>query len=309
MQHSWLRSFHFTASLGRISLAAHRLNVSNSSISTQIKQLEDYFGLLLFRRAERRLKLTPAGDKLLLETEKYFRLESSIRALLESEGTNNGQSLRIGSEYPSTTALAIQRAVPKPDRDRINLYGGSRETLLSWFENGEIDIVLCHSAKKDKTTLQGLKLPISNDRVEFLCGRGYLAAHGLTTDLPDIRSLIASHTWILPRRGYAARSQFDHLCAHLASEPQSVIETASYAGVSEALRANLGIGLLVRHQNRLGFFGAGAEGLASLEPANTSEGKELLLLERHLFCQDAVKQRRVAKLLIDHCTGENHMPD
>ena len=59
---SSLRAFEAAARYGSFKLAAHELGVTPTSISHQVKALEDQFGLRLFDRFNRRVELTRSGE-------------------------------------------------------------------------------------------------------------------------------------------------------------------------------------------------------------------------------------------------------
>lgn len=65
--HSTLRSFECAARHQSFTLAAEELNLTQSAVSRQVKDLEDMIGVALFRRAGRRVILTEAGQKLAFE--------------------------------------------------------------------------------------------------------------------------------------------------------------------------------------------------------------------------------------------------
>ena len=50
MRHTQLRSFHAVAQSGSFTAAARELGVSQPTITTQVKSLEDEFGIELFVR-------------------------------------------------------------------------------------------------------------------------------------------------------------------------------------------------------------------------------------------------------------------
>ena len=56
-----LRYFHIVAHEGHLTKAAEKLNVAQSALSSQIRQLEARLGQLLFERRGRALHLTEAG--------------------------------------------------------------------------------------------------------------------------------------------------------------------------------------------------------------------------------------------------------
>ena len=59
-----LRTVAALVETGGVAKAAERLNLTQSALSHQLKQLEDHFGLSLFERKSQPLKLTPAGQRL-----------------------------------------------------------------------------------------------------------------------------------------------------------------------------------------------------------------------------------------------------
>ncbi|HEY9103560.1 LysR family transcriptional regulator [Chitinimonas sp.] len=59
-----LRTLIALVETGGVAKAAERLNLTQSALSHQLKQLEDHFGLSLFERKSQPLKLTPAGQRL-----------------------------------------------------------------------------------------------------------------------------------------------------------------------------------------------------------------------------------------------------
>ncbi|MBV5262104.1 transcriptional regulator GcvA [Synechococcus moorigangaii CMS01] len=59
-----LRTFEVAARLCSLTLAAEELNVSQVAVSRQVKTLEDYLGVTLFRRLHRGVELTDEGRQL-----------------------------------------------------------------------------------------------------------------------------------------------------------------------------------------------------------------------------------------------------
>lgn len=61
---AWLRSFDAAARHNSFTRAAAELNVTQGSVSQQVKNLEEYLGVALFMRGQRHLSLTPQGKQL-----------------------------------------------------------------------------------------------------------------------------------------------------------------------------------------------------------------------------------------------------
>ena len=60
-----LRAFEAAARHASITRAADELFVTHGAVSRQIKGLEEALGVALFKRANRQISLTPAGERLL----------------------------------------------------------------------------------------------------------------------------------------------------------------------------------------------------------------------------------------------------
>ena len=60
-----LRIFVEVCRTGSITKAAESLHLSQPAVSLAIRQLEDYYGILLFDRISKKLYLTESGNKML----------------------------------------------------------------------------------------------------------------------------------------------------------------------------------------------------------------------------------------------------
>lgn len=79
---SALRAFEATARLGSVTAAARELNVTHGAISRQLRSLDEYFGVALFAKAGRGLKLTSQGARLQYGVgEAFARLRDSCTQL------------------------------------------------------------------------------------------------------------------------------------------------------------------------------------------------------------------------------------
>ena len=81
-----LRAFESSARQLSFVKAAEELHVTPAAVSHQVKKLEEYLGLQLFRRLSRGLLLTESGQVLLSELREVFlRLDEAMERVLESE--------------------------------------------------------------------------------------------------------------------------------------------------------------------------------------------------------------------------------
>src|SRR6056297_1427367 len=92
-----LRYFQAVAHEGSLTRAAERLNISQSALSTQIRQLESQLGQALFERRGRALHLTEAGRIALDHADTIFATGNDLLATLSQSGRAR-RALRIGAQ-------------------------------------------------------------------------------------------------------------------------------------------------------------------------------------------------------------------
>ncbi|MEU1519634.1 LysR family transcriptional regulator [Streptomyces sp. NPDC005811] len=79
MQFQQLRAFREVAAELSFTRAARNLHYAQSTVTAQIKNLEEAFGAELFDRSRRRLALTEAGELLLPHAERIIEIAEAAR--------------------------------------------------------------------------------------------------------------------------------------------------------------------------------------------------------------------------------------
>lgn len=118
MNYHHLRYFHEVATVGNLTQAASRLNVSQSALSTQIRQLEERLGHPLFERVGRRLVLTEAGGIALDHASRIFQAGDELVAALEQRD-GAVRPLRLGAQSTLSRNFQLRfLRLTSPRRDR-----------------------------------------------------------------------------------------------------------------------------------------------------------------------------------------------
>ncbi|WP_374900887.1 LysR family transcriptional regulator [Brucella endophytica] len=86
-----LQAFECAARHGSFTQAAHELNLTQSAVSRQIKDLEGQLGVLLFERVRQRILLSDAGRKFLPEVRRLLTQteDTMLRAMASAESTSS----------------------------------------------------------------------------------------------------------------------------------------------------------------------------------------------------------------------------
>lgn len=138
-----LRAVVTVAETGSVTRAAQVLNLTQSAVSMQIRRLEEMLGQQMFTRSQRRMTLSPAGDRLVDYGRRMLRLNDEA---LCSVGAEEGiQNLRIGVPHdivaPQIPAILRLMTLGWP-RLRIVLTVSNTAQLLVAHAEGALDMIL-----------------------------------------------------------------------------------------------------------------------------------------------------------------------
>ncbi len=201
-----LHYFWAVAKEGNLTRAAARLHVSQSALSTQIKQLEDQLGHALFHRVGRTLQITEAGRMTLTYAESIFTSGTELVAMLRDGAKHTRQVLRIGAV--ATLSRNFQENFVKPMLTRgdveLVLQSGSLEELLQRLRVHTLDVVLSNRRVHADADHPWRCRSIARQPVS-LVGRPRRQAFRFPQDLAQVPLL-------LPSRDSDIRAGFDLLC-------------------------------------------------------------------------------------------------
>lgn len=140
-----LRYFWTVAREGGLRQAADRLNVSQPSISAQIRELEDALGEKLFRRQGRANVLTDAGQIALRYADEIFNLGSELTNAIRQNPSSQALRLHVGvaDAVPKLVTNEILRPVFKLTQAvHVICREGKTSDLISHLAAHRLDIVL-----------------------------------------------------------------------------------------------------------------------------------------------------------------------
>ncbi len=217
-----LHYFWSVARDGNLTRTAARLHVSQSALSSQIRQLEDALGHALFRRESRRLLLTEAGQLCLGYADQIFAAGGELMATVK-HGRKPEDLFRVGAV--ATLSRNFQESFIKPllglSGVRLRLQAGGLDDLLERLDKHDLDLVLSNRPVQK-----------SSDRV-FRCRRiarqeVSIVGHRRTKRFRFPDDLQAS-SMILPGPDNEIRTEFDALCAQLEIEVRPLVEVDDMA--------------------------------------------------------------------------------
>ncbi|MGB9670790.1 MAG: LysR family transcriptional regulator [Halothiobacillaceae bacterium] len=156
-----LRMVQALAETGSVSAAAARVHLTQSALSHQLGALERYFGIPLLDRSRRPLRLTPAGERLLLAARRVLPEVEAARAELLRQGSDQApENLRIAVEchscfdwlMPAMDAYRVER----PEAE-LDLVGGFLPEPVDLLLEGRADLAVV-SQPEDRPGISYLPL-------------------------------------------------------------------------------------------------------------------------------------------------------
>ena len=233
-----LRYFWAVAREGSLTRTAERLNVSQSTLSVQIRKLEDRLGYDLFERRGRRLELTEAGRIALDHADAIFASGDELVGTLTRSGTTR-RVLRVGSLATLSRNFQVDflRPIFKRGDVEVVLRSGSVGDLLQALDNLQLDMVLVNEVPASDAMTPWVTHRVAEQPLS-LVGLPEAARDG-----PKLETLMRHHPVIVPTRGNGIRRGFDSLLDRRGLRPRIAAEVDDMAMIR--LLAREGIGLAV----------------------------------------------------------------
>lgn len=234
-----LEYFMAVAETGHFGRAAEMCHVSQPTLSTQIKKLEDELGTPLLERTSRRVVLTAVGREVAKQAKQVLSQVDQLRAVANAvQGLLQGP-LRLGA-FPTLGPYILPELMPllrehAPDLKPYLIEEKTAE-LLTRLRDGRLDAAL-------------LALPLEGDdlRVAPLFKEPFVAAlptnHALARKRQiDIQALSA-HNLLLLEDGHCFREQALEVC-HRAGASEEEFKATSLETLRYMVAAGMGMTLL-----------------------------------------------------------------
>lgn len=174
-----LRYFYAVAMEGGLRMAAEKLHVSQSSICTQIKQLEDVLGEKLFFTSGRVLRLTEFGQSIVQYAEDIFTLGVEITKSATTGLSGRRLHLHVGviDALPKMLCYQLLRPAFQSEENRITCQEGKLGDLLSMLQQHRLDLVIA-----DETASSGEMSRFFNHELST-CGVSFLGTKAFAKSL------------------------------------------------------------------------------------------------------------------------------
>jgi len=234
--HQHLRAFHVVAVEGSFSRAARRLNISQPTLSQQIKALEARHGQVLFESRRSPLRLSPIGRELLGLTRRMFATSEEIDDLLGDRPINEELSIRLVSDSPTYAAHLTRALLERAPEAGVEVQiGNSHETLTRLME-ARADVAIASDPKIDPRFAYR---PLFVDQLRVVVPANY----PLAAVSPFPIAALAGECLLLREPHSKTRAATDSLLRSQDIRPRRVVELHSREAIREGIAVGLGVSL------------------------------------------------------------------
>tara|TARA_E500000331_G_C17262505_1_gene715851 strand:- start:2104 stop:2985 length:882 start_codon:yes stop_codon:yes gene_type:complete len=231
------RAFFAVAKAGTFSGAARQLNVSQPTLTVQVKELELTYGVDLFVRDSTGARLTEVGAALFPLAEKSHLAEEDCKNFLQKIRSFERGQLIIGSAGPIEAMRVAALLRQHHGSITISVVFANTRELIESLRSGSIDVALVSGAT------------YTSDIEHFAYIRNRLVA--VAPDQPQWsnRAMISSkelhtHSLIIREQGSIARDFLERTIPETIGDFSPSMIVGSREGVIVAVEQGLGIGVI-----------------------------------------------------------------
>ncbi len=218
--------------------AAAALHMTQPAVSLAIKELEQYYGVVLFDRIGRRLKITEAGQQFREYAahicQMFDTLEKGMRDWDTVGILRVGASITIGSQFLPSYVKAFTENHPGT---QVRVIVAPYENLEKKLLNNELDFVLAEAVPHHMSLIAQ---PYMEDRLTIIAP----ADAGFSPWQPLSVERFAQQDFLLREPGSGTRDLFDQVTRQAGFSVTPIWESVSTTALVNAVVSGLGISVL-----------------------------------------------------------------
>lgn len=234
MRLTQLRSFYAVARMGSFTKAAELLHLSQPTLTTQVRFLEERYQVELFHRRGRQVVPTGLGEQLMQLAQQIFTLEGDAVSLLEDAGELRTGHLRVAAVGPYHVTQMLVDFNRRYPAVKVSVSTGNSEDVLDRLLDYRADVgVLAQVVSDDRF----LSIPFSRHPVVVFTPTDHRFARRRSIRIGELQG----ERMILREPGSTTRKALDAALARAGVVPEVVMEISSREVIREAVARGIGI--------------------------------------------------------------------
>lgn len=236
MNYTQIRSFNAVTKHHSFTKAAKVLNVSQSAISEQVKDVESRFKIKLFIRNGNGISLTDYGKKLYDITKDIDDIHEQALNLLKSSNKLTSGTLNIGTVAPIHLMPILSKFSKKFPKINCNIVFGNSVQIKEKLLNKEIDIGILADLNDQS---QIYSRPLVRDKLLLFASMKNTISKTKSISFKNI----VNETFIVREKGSQTRALVERELLHLGIK-KKLYTIGSREGIFEAVKNNMGVGFV-----------------------------------------------------------------
>lgn len=236
MKYTQVRSFHAVAKSGSFTGAAKDLNVSQPTITEQVKELEATYGIEVFNRAHRKATLTATGRSLFEITQRLFGVVGETETFLKAAGDFSAGHLRISSVLPFFIIDMVTAFHEHYPNVKITVSSGNSATILKNLLTYESDVGVLSDHQPDHRLYTRIH---DTHVIVAIVNRDHRWAERKSIHLRELHE----QPMVLREFGSNTRRAFEAAAIAAGVTPNVIMDIESGEAVREAVAKGHGIGI------------------------------------------------------------------
>jgi LysR family transcriptional regulator, low CO2-responsive transcriptional regulator len=232
-----LRAFHAVAQAGGFSLAARAEGLSQPTLSAQVRALEVGYGVGLFDRQGRGVRMTPAGQSLYAITTRLFAAEDEARTLLTGGRALTRGHLRVSADSAYHVMPILAELKKRHEALTFALKVDNSAVVLEQLVDHGADVAVMAKVTSDPR-IYSMKL--RQDHLVLFVPSDHSWARRRRRPISDL----AGQDIVVRERGSITREVLETGLAQANVVPRSLVEIETREAVREAVAAGFGIGVV-----------------------------------------------------------------
>ncbi len=145
-----LLSFVAVCETGSFTRAAERVFLSQSTVSQQVRRLEEALGKPLLERTSHQVQLTEEGDRLLGYARRIIALNGEAHDALSDQWRDGVVRLGVPEDFAAATTSLLAEFSRSHPHLRLDVTSGLSNELRRAWQQEELDIILIKQTKGEK---------------------------------------------------------------------------------------------------------------------------------------------------------------
>lgn len=237
VSHAQLKAFHAVAQHGSFTVAAQKLFLTQPAISDQVRKLEERYGVMLFHRNKRSVKLTDLGERLLGITQRLFAVEMEAEELLQDSQALQTGSLTLAVDAPVHVLPQIARFCERYPGITVKIETGNTDESLHRLFNYQADLALLG---RDVSDDRLLSIPLRSDPFVAFVALSHPWATRASITLADLHDT----PLVLREPGSVTRQIVEEEMNRLGLKIRPAIQVEGREAAREAVVVGIGVGVV-----------------------------------------------------------------